>query len=189
MLLPLGLDHIVITPAGARRALEEGRVRVAVGGLPIEEIPLLSELLPRQLDEASPAFSGLVSANDLGRFYTAVRRVLEGAELAGLPSPDGLAALLRCRRGTERDPVLRRAGDFAGGFMIGLVDHKVTSWASPSAIGHTAGVANSVGLCDPEQGIAIGLYLNGSVLTSEDLESQRRLIVDRAFSALGEAGG
>jgi CubicO group peptidase (beta-lactamase class C family) len=184
MLAPLGLDHVVLRPDAARQALDEGIVRVAVGGLPLEEIPLLSELLPRQLAEASPAFSGLVSARDLGRFYTGVRRVLEGDDVPGLPPPAGMRALLACRRGTTRDPVVRRACDFAGGFMIGLDEHRISAAASPEAIGHSAGVASTVGLCDPEHAIAIALHLNGSTLTAEDLELQRMIVVDRAMAAV-----
>ena len=183
---PLGLgEDLLITPGRALRALDDGRVRVPIGGLPFEVIPLLSEQLANQVAETSLAFGGLTSMRGLGRLYSAVRRVLRGEPVPGLPTPGTMQALLTCCGDPAEDPVLGRSCGFAGGFMTGLADHRIATRLSREAIGQSAGLASCVGLCDPVHDLSIGLYLNGSAMTSADIERERMAIIDRVHTLLG----
>jgi CubicO group peptidase (beta-lactamase class C family) len=179
VLEPIGVDGILLDPARALAALERGQVRVPVGGLPLRVVPLLAELLPARVGQASPVFSGLVSMSGLGRLYSAVKTVLRGRPVVGLPTPETLRDMVRPLGPPEWDPVLRRACGFAGGFMVGLGDHRISDRASPGAVGHTAGLANSVAFCDPERDLAVALYLNGSALVPDDIETMRLSLLDR----------
>ena len=181
---PLGLeDGLFMTSPRALQALADGRVLVPVGGLPVEEVPLLSELLPCQVGEARPAFGGLVSMSAMGRFYTALKDVLSGACRTGLPSPETLARLVESRNDPRWDGVLRKTCAFAGGFMSHFADHGV-SGLSGNAIGHVAGVSNAIAFCDPEVDVALALYLNGVSLNADDLMLGRQLVVQRIIGAL-----
>jgi CubicO group peptidase (beta-lactamase class C family) len=182
--LGLGRD-VLITPDRALRALEDGRVRVPIGGLPFEVVPLLSEQLANQVAETSLAFGGLTSMRGLGRLYSAVGRVLRGEPVPGLPSPGTMRALLTSCGDPAEDPVLRRRCSFAGGFMTGLADHRVATRLSPEAVGQSAGLASCVGFCDPVHDLAIALYLNGSAMTAADIEGERMAIIDRVYAVLG----
>jgi CubicO group peptidase (beta-lactamase class C family) len=188
ILSPLALaDDVVVEPALAVEASHLGRVLVPVGGLPDEQIPLLSEQLPGQLRESAAYFGGLASMVGIGRLYGRLCSVLNGERIEGLPSPGTLAELLECRRGRNYDAILNRSCDFAGGFMVGLVDHGITRLATARAIAHSAGFTNAVGLADPEHGIALGLYLNGVVLDPDELAYARMSIVDGVFREVREA--
>jgi CubicO group peptidase (beta-lactamase class C family) len=176
---PLALEGIHVTAASALGALHQGRVRVPVGGLPFEVIPMLSELLPVRVGEASPVFGGLTSASGLGRLYSAVKATLQGRSVPGLPCPETLRDMVSPLGEPEWDPVLRRRCGFAGGFMVRLGDHRIADRASPAAVGHAAGMANSVGFCDPERDLAVALYLNGSALVPTDIETVRLSLLDQ----------
>jgi hypothetical protein len=46
-------------------------------------------------------------------------------------------------------------------------------------VGHAAGLANSVAFCDPQRDLAVALYLNGSALVPDDIETMRLSLLDR----------
>ncbi len=185
ILKPAGLaDDIIIGPERALKALECGRVQVPVAGLPVEQVPLLSEALPQQLADVSVAFGGLVNASGLGRLYTKIRRAVAGQRVEGMPSSCSLQELMRHRRANKWDATLRRACSFAGGFMDGLHEHGITD-RLPGAIGHSSGIVPAFGLCDVERRLSIGCYLNGVAPSSADLQSIRTAVVAAVFADVG----
>jgi CubicO group peptidase (beta-lactamase class C family) len=185
ILEPIGLlDDIIIRPERGLEAVASGRIHVPVAGLPVEAIPLLSERLPQQLDDISLAFGGLISATGLGRLYTAIRSALAGERVSGMPSQAALTELLSHRRGKEWDATLRKQCAFAGGFMVDLDEHGITS-CLPGAIGHASGIVPAFGLCDGRHRLTIACYLNGVSLSSADLEAARRVIVAAALAEIG----
>lgn len=180
VLAPLGLtDSVVVSGASATRPSLAALVSVPFSGLPDRRIPLLSEANPSFLHELRPAFGSLVSAGGLCRLYAALGQVVAGRAVAGLPTPETLDRLLGSGRGLQHDDVLDRPCDFAGGFMIDLVNHAFGSNVSARSFGHAGGIAQAVGLCDPDRGLALGLYVNGSVLADvERAEAVRMTVVD-----------
>jgi CubicO group peptidase (beta-lactamase class C family) len=185
---PLDLGGLCVTASSALGALADGRVRVPVGGLPVEVVPMLSEQLPIRVREASPIFGGLISMGSLGRLYSAVKAALGGIPTAGVPAPETLRDLVVPIAEAAWDPVLRRCAGFGGGFMVGMADHRISDRASIRAVGHTAGLANCVGFCDPEEDLAVALYLNGSALSQDDIETMRLAILDRIVAMCGRRG-
>ncbi len=185
ILSPAGLaDDIVVDPDRAFLALEHRRIQVPVAGLPVEQVPLLSEALPQQLADVSVAFGGFVNASGLGRLYTSVRRALAGECVDGMPSSSSLRVLLQHRRADAWDATLRRPCSFAGGFMIDLRQHGITD-RLPDAIGHSSGIVPAFGLCDADRRLAIAAYLNGVSPSSADLQSIRTSIVAGVLAAIG----
>ena len=186
ILRPLGLaDDIVIDAALAQSPAVRARVRVPIGGLPERRIPLLSERVGHQLAEIRPAFGCLVTMSGVGRLASALERVANGHDVAGLASPATTTRLLAARRGRHRDRSMRRECDFAAMTQVGLDAHRISDSASTRAFGHVAGIANCIMLADPATGIALAAYLNGSTLGDPlRAEATRLELVDGVIGAI-----
>lgn len=186
VLVPLQLEEeLLVTREDRLAALSAGRVRVPIGGLPTEVVPMYSERLPIHVAEGDAAFGGLVSARGIGQFYRALGAVHRGEMRCGLPSTRTLSAMLSMSRSRTWDKTLRKDCRFAGGFMVGLSDHGISRLVSPEAFGHAAGVANGVGLYDPRTRVSASFFLNGTALTSEELLMSRTRLVDGVLDAAG----
>ena len=182
VLRPLGIDtEILVDPSGALDARERDRVRVSIGGLPVESIPMYSERLRPHLLECHSFFGGYSSMRGLGHFYSSVKAVMNGATISGLPSMGGVDRLIRCSRQKEWDHILKRHCSFAGGFMTQLYGHGFGPLVPQSAIGHSAGVANCSVITDARNDFTIAIYLNGVCTRSEDLSFVRERIYGSAI--------
>ena len=159
---------------------------VGVGGLPHSYWPFLSELLEDNLTQVRPAFGGLVSARALAAFLHMYDSVMMGRKVDGWPSSALLKRSLRAQRGHCFDRMLRREGNFGGGFMLDLRAHGVSPILPPTAIGHTVGYfPGCMGLDVSSGRVFVGLA-NGMNFGS-DLPTARRLIVEAVWTELANS--
>ncbi|HEU5152524.1 MAG TPA: hypothetical protein VFU19_18685, partial [Iamia sp.] len=188
---PLGLSaEMVITAERARDPQVRDRIRVPVGGLPHDPLPLLSEGLDSQLDEIRPAFSGLVSARALGRLLTALATTLhQGVAVEGLPSATALDRILGARRATTADATLLRPCGFAGGFWADLDAEEVGGWATPSTIAAFAGVIEMGVVAAVDARGVVAWVVNGVQSGDRnEVAALRRVITGQASVLLASVG-
>ena len=186
LLGPLGLGDDVIVSAGRALAAFD-RVSVPVSGLPVAPLPVLSELLPRQIGEVRLAFGALATMRGAAGLFAAVGRVMAGDRLSGLPSPGFLNGLLCDDRPFRYDPVLGREAKWAGGFMVGLAEQGISRLAGAGSVGHAGGLANSAALYDPTRRASVAVYLNGVGSGFHDLALPRQQALDAVLDAIPAA--
>lgn len=182
LLGPLGLlDQVIIEPARALAAHD--RIRAPITGLPVDPLPMLSELLPLYLSETRLAVGALATMRGMAQVYTAVGQVLSGDPQPGLPSPSWLKSLLGDQRPFRDDPIFQRPARWAAGLMTDIGQQNISRLAGPGSIGHTGGLANTVALYDPSRKASIALYLNGVGTEREDHILPRMQIIDTVINA------
>lgn len=182
LLEPLGLaNQVMIDPELAVSARE--RIRAPITGLPVEPLPMLSELLPNYLRETRLAVGALATMRGMARLYEAVGNVLEGTPSPGLPSPAWLKDLMEDQRPFRDDPVFQRPARWTAGMMTEIGQQNISRAAGPGSFGHTGGLANTVALYDPSRETAIALYLNGVGNEREDHILPRMQIIDTVINA------
>lgn len=183
LLDPLGTaDQVIIDPERAAAARQ--RVRAPVSGLPIEPLPMLSELLPNHMGDIRLAVGALATMAGMAKLYYAVGKALDGTLQPGLPSPDLLNDLMDDDRHLRHDPVLRRPAKWAAGFMTDVGAQDISQSASPDSFGHTGGLANCAAFYDPGRRTAIALYLNGTGAHRDDFVLPRRQLADIVIDAV-----
>ena len=176
LLHPLGLSSAIVYPGHPGAEVEVDRIGVSMAGLPVQRIPMLSELLPAELYRARPAHGALTTASAIGRI---LRYVYESAQLslsdrkAGSPA---IADLLAMRRGHRYDQGIGRECDFAGGFMCDMSHHLMSSRFSPESFGYSSGYANAFGVLDLNLEVVMSVMLNGAMLDPESLALTRRTV-------------
>ena len=182
LLGPLGLlDQVIVEPERAIAA--QKRIRAPITGLPIDPLPMLSELLPFYLSETRLAVGALATMSGIAQIYTAIGRVLDGISQPGLPSPSWLKVLLEEQRPFRDDPIFQRPAKWAAGLMTDIGQQNISRLAGPGSIGHTGGLANTVALYDPSRKAAIALYLNGVGTERYDDILPRMQVVDTVIDA------
>lgn len=183
LLRPLGLAGCVLVDAESAMAAHS-RIQVPVIGLPVDPLPMLTELLPTQISEIRLAIGAMATMQDIARLYAAVGEVMAGNAQPGLPSPALLTNLLDDDRPLRHDPVLGRPAKWAAGLMTDLNLQGLCTAAGPGSVGHTAGLANSVALHDPSRRTSLALYLNGVGAENDDHVIPRRQIIDTILNAI-----
>lgn len=183
LLRPLGLAGKVLIDAESAMA-HHSRIRVPVFGLPVDPLPMLTELLPTQIAEVRLAIGAFATMQDIARLYAAVGEVIAGNAQPGLPSPALLKNLLNDDRPFRHDPVLRRPAKWAAGLMTDIHLQGFCKSAGPGSVGHTAGLANSVAFHDPTRRTSISLYLNGVGVENDDYTIPRQKLIDAILHAI-----
>lgn len=183
LLGPLGLaKEIALEPGRARRAREEGRLSVPIGGLPKTPYPLLSELLNVSLSDVRPAFGAIMTARAVGALLHTLNLQIRGhSNHPVLPSRAFLVDALTPVGDPFVDPAIRRPIQAAGFLMVDLPSNGLSSAATKSSFGHNGGVAQAVVASDPSSGTTIALYLNGASLDPRPSLLERIAILDAAF--------
>ena len=183
LLEPLGLaEDIIVDPELA--ASSARRIRSPLIGLPLEPLPMLSELLPDHIAEIRLALGAYATMSATARLYAAIGDVAAGHTRPGLPSPALLRNLLDDDRPLRYDPVLERPTKWCAGLMTELGEQGLSHAAGPHSFGHTAGLANSIALHDPSRGASLALYLNGVGVEDDDHIIPRRRIIDTILHAI-----
>lgn len=183
LLRPLGLADRVLLDAESAMAAHS-RIRVPVIGLPVDPLPMLTELLPTQIGEVRLALGAFAAMQDTARLYAAVGEVMAGNTQPGLPSPTLLNNLLGDGRPLRHDPVLGRPAKWAAGLMTDVNLQGICRVAGTGTVAHTAGLANSVALHDPSRQTTIALYLNGVGAENDDHIIPRQQIIDAILNAI-----
>ena len=183
LLEPLELSGDVFIDAESA-VTERSRIRVPIVGLPIEPLPMLTELLPAQIREARLALGAYATMRGMARLYAAVGEVMAGNSQPGLPSPGLLSDLLHDDRPLRHDPILNRPAKWAGGLMTDFNQQGLSKTAGPGTVGHTAAQANSIALHDPSRSASVALYLNGVGVENHDHTIPRQQILDLVFNAI-----
>jgi CubicO group peptidase (beta-lactamase class C family) len=187
VLVPLAVENdLVVNPDRALNSDVLDRVRVPIGGLPTSPVPLLAVRLPFLVSDVSPTFGGLVNAHGLGVLFNAIGRVLEGEQVAGIPSGATLNEMLSAAERAHHGGGLQRECSFGAFMMTNMRDHGCGDTISGDSIGHTAGMANSMVLYDPDMKLTVAMMLNGLIYEFEEMEFVRRQITTSVVSALLE---
>jgi len=182
LLKPFGLTSQVIVHPELAISIRQ-RIRAPITGLPIEPLPMLSELLPSYLRETRLAVGTLATMGGMARLYEAVGSVLEGFPKPGFPSPAWLKNLMEDDRPFSDDPVFQRPAKWSAGMMTDVGRQNISRTAGPGSFGHTGGLANTVALYDSSRKATIALYLNGVGTEREDHILPRMQIVDTVINA------
>lgn len=183
LLEPLGLSDDIFF--GGQSALAaRSRIRVPIIGLPVDPLPMLTELLPTRICEARLALGVFATMRSMTRLYAAVGEVMDGNTQPGLPSPPLLQNLLDDDRPLRHDPILDRPAKWAAGLMTDLNLQGITKNAGPGTVGHTAGLANSVALHDPSRKASIAVYLNGVSVEDDDHIIPRQQLLKEVINAI-----
>ena len=183
LLRPLGLADCVLLDAESAMAAHS-RIRVPAIGLPVDPLPMLTELLPTQIDEVRLAIGAFATMRDIARLYAAVGEVIAGNAQPGLPSPALLNSLLDDNSPLRHDPVLGRPAKWAAGLMTDVNLQGISQAAGPGTVAHTAGLVNSVALHDPSRRTSISLYLNGVGAENDDHIIPRQQLIDTILNAV-----
>lgn len=183
LLEPLGLaGEILIDPELAMAA--RSRIRVPVIGLPVDPLPMLTEFLPSRIREARLAMGAYATMGGVARLLEAVGKVMAGSAQPGLPSPALLRNLLDDGRPLRHDPVLNRPTKWAAGLMTDIDLQGISKAVGPGTVGHTAGLANSFALHDPNRRASLAVYLNGVGVEDDDHILPRRKLLDEILNAI-----
>ena len=181
VLTPLALHDVRLHGEPAMAAQRAGRIEVPVAGLPVTEVPMLTECLAVTAAQTRPCFGGYVSTADMGHLYASMNKVLAGEAIGGLPTRGTLTEMLATRRGRRWDEVIRKECSFACGFMVELQDHGLTTRASPDAFGHLAGLSPAFALADPGVDLAVAFSTEGATSSPEELQSFRRQVTGLVY--------
>ncbi|MCH7790253.1 MAG: beta-lactamase family protein [Acidobacteria bacterium] len=187
ILAPLSIENDLV--ANPHRALEPHvleRVRVPIGGLPTSTIPLLAVRLPYLVSDVSPTFGGLVNAHGLGILFDAIGQVLDGGAVAGIPSSASLTEMFSASERAQHGGGLQRECSFGAFMMTNMRDHGCGIKIGTNSIGHTAGMANTMVLYDPDLKLTLAMMLNGLIYEYEEMEFVRRQITTAVVEALME---
>ena len=183
LLEPLGLSgEILVDPALAIAG--RSRIRVPVIGLPVDPLPMLTELLPSRVRETRLAMGAYATMGGVARLFEAVGEVIAGNAQPGLPSPGLLRDLLDDGRPLRHDPVLLRPAKWAAGLMTDVDLQGFSKAVGPGTVGHTAGLANSFAFHDPSRKTSLAVYLNGVGVEDDDHILPRQQLLDRILDAI-----
>ncbi|WP_420618881.1 serine hydrolase [Candidatus Poriferisocius sp.] len=183
LLQPLELEDEVIFDAEAGWKAHH-RIQAPVSGLPIDKLPMLSELLPSHIGEVRLAMGALATMRGAAEFYAAVGNVMAGKPQPGMPSPRLLQDLLNDDRPITHDPVLGRPAKWSGGLMVELGQQGISQIAGKGSVGHTGAMANSVAIYDPTKSASVAIYLNGVGSSLEDQVLPRQQALDKILNAI-----
>ena len=175
-------EDVIIDPTAAWAARD--RIRAPVAGLPHHPLPMLSELLPEQMQEVRLALGALATMAAVAALFAAIGEVMSGNSMPGLPSPELLEDLLRDDQPMRDDPVLDRPAKWSGGLMVDLAHQRISRLAGHDAVGHVGGLANSAALYDPARRASVAVYLNGVGAEFDDQAVPRQQIMDRVLGAV-----
>jgi CubicO group peptidase (beta-lactamase class C family) len=184
---PVGIAGTsAVEPVHARALLDQGVISAPVGGLPVDEWPMLSELLAQQLDDLRPGAGVIWSMRDAATFASAVLDAVLGrpGPLSHL-GPEVFARFCAPTRDAFFDGGAKRELRFASGMMVGPPLEELCPAVGPRAFGHLAGVATAVLLCDPDNDVVVALYLNGVDLEHSLAALDRSTVVRSVYEELG----
>lgn len=183
LLQPLELEgEIIFDPDTAWN--ERHRIQAPVSGLPVHNLPMLSELLPGHIGEVRLAMGALATMRGAAGFYAAVGQVMADQLQPGMPSPRFLQKLLDDDRPVSLDPVLDRPAKWAGGLMVELGQQGFSRLAGDGSVGHTGAMANGVAIYDPTRSASVAIYLNGVGASLEDQMLPRLQSIDKILDAI-----
>ncbi|MFZ4434654.1 MAG: serine hydrolase domain-containing protein [Microthrixaceae bacterium] len=163
ILEPVGIaESVAVNGETALRLSEKRLVTAPVGGLPVHEHPMLSEVLPQVLTELRPATGVLWSMSDAATFATELLAAVTGREsrLDGI-DPEDLAFFSEPRHPSFFDEYVDAEVQYAGGMIVGPFMASVSPLIGPGAFGEIGGLLNTVVVIDPHHDAVVTLLLNG----------------------------
>jgi CubicO group peptidase (beta-lactamase class C family) len=171
-----GMDNTYLAMTPAEQSENAGRLaitQVTGKGAPTD----LGFETPTALASPRPSGSVRGPARELGKFYEAML-----ARGRGLISSQTVEAMTARHRVNARDRTFAALLDWGLGFMVnsaryGNADapYQFGPHASPRAFGHS-GNQSSVGLADPERGLAVAVVFNGLPGEKEHQPRMRRVL-------------
>ena len=167
---PLGLaGEVVLDAASLEGALATGRVLHPVGGLPVDEIPMLHAYAPGYQHRIGPELVGFASARAVGRVSEQLADVLGGVERHGLPASATLRAVVERAGPSAFDRTWQRETRFELGHE--RLPDGGRAWSL------TAYLAPALLVVDAERGAGACLVLNGATTDPADLAACRRRLL------------
>jgi CubicO group peptidase (beta-lactamase class C family) len=181
---PLGIDDMYFGMSEDEWTRVNGRLGVHYemdDGLPR---PLLHELLRKHADDpVMQVVGGYGTATAVAQFYQATLDVLNGRDVAGLPSGGLVREMVRPTALPADDPVLLSKISYGLGFMTD-VREALSPAIGPRAYGHIGVLGGSFAFADPDLDLVVVYASNGFPYSMEErpqILAARAALIDAIY--------
>jgi CubicO group peptidase (beta-lactamase class C family) len=150
--------------------------------------PLLHELLRKHADDAvMQVVGGYGTASAVANFYRATLEVLNGREVAGLPSPSLVREMVQPVAPAAVDPMLLSKISYGVGFMTDLGE-ALCPVIGPRAYGHIGVLGGSFAFADPDLDLVVVYTSNGFPYSPEErpyILAARNALIEAIYADVG----